>query len=185
MEIDRQRLRDDDYYYTDVCTTLYETYGRAILWYCVARLGDYFGEDVMHDVFVKVMKTLRTSPPELPIEQWLFGEARHKCLHTLRNRRRRGEIAAAFAKDILQQLHAGTFELPTEEPETRERGTQLATSLTKLRERDQILLYWRYHRGLSAAESAEALGIEKNAVYKRIERALRRLKKLMADDPTR
>jgi DNA-directed RNA polymerase specialized sigma24 family protein len=45
------------------------------------------------------------------------------------------------------------------------------------------VLHWRFHRGLSVAESAEALGLSEAAVRKRLQRALRRLKEMMDDGP--
>jgi RNA polymerase sigma-70 factor, ECF subfamily len=61
--------------------------------------------------------------------------------------------------------------------------TRLATSLTQLPELERIVLHWRFHRGLSVAESAEALGMSEAAVRKRLQRALRRLKEMMDDGP--
>jgi RNA polymerase sigma-70 factor (ECF subfamily) len=183
MVIDWQQLGDDDYY-ASVGTTLYETYQRGILRYCVARLGDSLGEDVMQEVFVTMVQTLRTLRPAPPIESWLFGVAKHKSPQALRNRTRRQDIANALVKDIWQQLHAEASTLPCEGLEAREQATHLATSLTKLHELERILLHWRFHRGLSVAESAESLGKSEAAVRKRLQRALRRLKEMMDDGPT-
>jgi DNA-directed RNA polymerase specialized sigma24 family protein len=99
MAIDWQRL-GDDYYYTDVCTMVYETCQRGILRYCVTRLGDALGAEVMQEVFVTMVHTLRTYRPGPPVEGWLFGMAKQKCQQTLRNRTRRQDIANAFGKDI-------------------------------------------------------------------------------------
>jgi|SRR5882724_109122 RNA polymerase sigma-70 factor, ECF subfamily len=183
MAIDWQRLKDDDYY-ADVCTRLYETHQRGILRYCVARLGDSFGEEVMQEVFVTMVHTLRTFRPGPPVEGWLFGMAKQKCQQALRNRTRRQGIATAFGKDIWQQVHAETSTPPGEGLEARERAARLATSLTQLHELERIVLHWRFHKGLSVAESAEALGMSEAAVRKRLQRALRRLKEMMDDGPT-
>ena len=183
MAIDWQRLADDDYY-ASVCTTLYETHQRGILRYCVTRLGDPLGEEVMQEVFVTMVHTLRRYRPGPPVESWLFGMAKHKCQQALRNRTRRQDIANAFFKDIWQQLHAEASTPPCEALEARERATHLATSLTQLHELERIVLHWRFHRGLSMAESAESLGMSEAAVRKRLQRALRRLKELMDDGPT-
>jgi RNA polymerase sigma-70 factor, ECF subfamily len=182
MAIDWQRLADDDYY-ADVCTRVYETCQRGILRYCVTRLGDAFGEEVMQEVFVTMVTTLRTYRPGPPVEGWLFGMAKQKCQQTLRNRTRRQDIATAFGKDIRQQVHAEASTPPGAEMEARERTAHLATSLTKLPELERIVLHWRFHRGLSVAESAEALGMSEAAVRKRLQRALRRLKEMMDDGP--
>ena len=184
MVIDWQRVRDDDYY-TAVCTALYETHQRGILRYCVTRLGDPLGEDVMQEVFVTMVHTFRTFRPGPPVESWLFGMAKNKCQQALRNRTRRQDIANAFGKDIWQQLHAEAPKpCPCEGLEARERATHLATSLTKLHELERIVLHWRFHRGLSVAESAESLGMSEAAVSKRLQRALRRLKEMMDDGHT-
>jgi len=182
MAIDWQRLGDDGYY-ASVCTRLYETHRRGILRYCAARLGDPIGEEVMQDVFATMVKSLRTYRPGPPVEGWLFGMAKQKCQQTLRNRTRRQDIATAFGKDIGQQLHTEPSSPPGAGLEARERATQLATCLTRLPELERIVLHWRFHKGLSVAESAEALDISEAAVRKRLQRALRRLKELMDDGP--
>jgi RNA polymerase sigma-70 factor (ECF subfamily) len=183
MAIEWQRLADDDYY-ADVCTRVYETCQRGILRYCVARLGDALGEEVMQEVFVTMVSALRTYRPGPPVEGWLFGMAKQKCQQALRNRTRRQDIATAFGKDIGQQVHAEPSGPPGAGLEAREQAARLATSLTKLPEFERIVLHWRFHRGLSVAESAEALGVSEAAVRKRLLRALRRLKEMMDDGPT-
>jgi RNA polymerase sigma-70 factor, ECF subfamily len=183
MEFDWQRLGDDDYY-ADVCTRVYETCQRGILRYCAARLGDALGAEVMQEVFVTMVTTLRTYRPGPPVESWLYGMAKHRCQQALRNRARRQDIATAFGKDIGQQLHAEPSGPPGAGLEARERVTRLATSLTRLPELERIVLHWRFHRGLSVAESAEALGVSEAAVRKRLQRALQRLREMMDDGPT-
>jgi RNA polymerase sigma factor (sigma-70 family) len=183
MVIDWQRLGDDDYY-ASVCTRVYETCQRGILRYCVARLGDALGAEVMQEVFLTMVKTLRTYRPGPPVEGWLYGMARHRCQQALRNRTRRQDIATAFGKDIGQQLHAEPSNPPGAGLEARERAARLATSLTRLPELERIVLHWRFHQGLPVAESAEALGVSEASVRKRLQRALRRLREMMDDGPT-
>ena len=183
MAIDWQRL-EDDHFYASVCTTLYETYQRGMLRYCVTRLGDAFGAEVMQEVFVTMVQTLRTYRPGPPVESWLFGMAKHVGSHGPATSKVLQDIATAFGKDIGQQLHAEPSSPPGAGLEAREQATRLATSLTQLPELERIVLHWRFHRGLSVAESAEALGLSEAAVRKRLQRALRRLKELMDYGPT-
>jgi RNA polymerase sigma-70 factor, ECF subfamily len=180
--IEWQRLGDDDYY-TKVCTRVYETCQRGILRYCAARLGDALGAEVMQEVFVTMVTTLRTYRPGPPVESWLYGMAKHRCQQALRNRTRRQDIATAFGKDIGQQVHAEPSAPPGAGLEAWERTTRMAASLTKLPDLERIVLHWRFHQGLSVAESAEALGMSEAAVRKRLQRALRRLKEMMDDGP--
>jgi RNA polymerase sigma-70 factor (ECF subfamily) len=183
MAIDWQRLGDDDYY-ADVCTRVYATCQRGILRYCATRLGDALGAEVMQDVFVTMVRSLRTYRPGPPVESWLYGMAKQKCQQTLRNRARRQDIATAFGKDIGQRLHAEPSSPPGAGLEAREQVTRLATSLARLPELERIMLHWRFHRGLSVAESAEALGLSEAVVRKRLQRTLRHLKEMMDDGPT-
>jgi RNA polymerase sigma factor (sigma-70 family) len=183
MAIDWQRLGDDDYY-ASVCTRLYETHQRGLLRYCVTRLGDALGAEVMQEVFVTMVQTLRTYRPGPPVEGWLYGMAKHRCQQALRNRMRRQDIANAFGKDIGQQLRAEPSTPPGAGLEARERAARLAASLTRLPELERIVLHWRFHQGLSVAESAEALGLSEAAVRKRLQRALRRLREMMDDGTT-
>jgi RNA polymerase sigma-70 factor (ECF subfamily) len=183
MVIEWQRLADDDYY-AAVCTRLYEAHQRGILRYCVTRLGDALGAEVMQEVFLTMVTTLRTYRPGPPVEGWLYGMAKHRCQQALRNRTRRQDIATAFGKDIGQQLHAEPSTPLGAGLEARERAVHLATSLTRLPELERIVLHWRFHRGLSVAESAEALGVSEAAARKRLQRALRRLREMMDDGPT-
>jgi RNA polymerase sigma factor (sigma-70 family) len=178
MDIEWQRLGDDDYY-AAVCTRLYEAHQRGLLRYCAARLGDAVGAEEMQEVFVTMVKTLRAYRPGPPVEGWLYGMAKHRCQQALRNRTRRQDIANAFGKAIGQQLHAEPSTPPGAGLEAREQATRLAASLTKLPDLERIVLHWRFHRGLSVTESAEALGMSEVAVRKRLQRALRRLKELM------
>ena len=183
MVIEWQRLGDDDYY-ADVCTRVYEICQGGILRYCSARLGDALGAEVMQEVFLTMVTTLRTYRPGPPVESWLYGMAKHRCQQALRNRTRRQDIATAFGKDIWQQLHAEPSGPPGVGLEARERAARLATSLTRLPELERIVLHWRFHKGLSVAESAAALGLSEAAVRKRLQRALRRLREMMDDGPT-
>jgi RNA polymerase sigma factor (sigma-70 family) len=182
MVIEWQRLGEDDYY-ADVCTRVYETCQLGLLRYCVARLGDALGAEVMQEVFLTMVKTLRTYRPGPPVESWLYGMAKHRCQQALRNRTRRQDIATAFGKDIGQQVHAEPSAPPGAGLEAWERTTRMAASLTKLPDLERIVLHWRFHQGLSVAESAEALGMSEAAVRKRLQRALRRLKEMMDDGP--
>ena len=183
MAIEWQRLADDDYY-AAVCTRLYEAHQRGIQRYCAARLGDALGAEVMQEVFVTMVTTLRTYRPGPPVEGWLYGMAKHRCQQALRNRMRRQDIATAFGKDIGQQLHAEPSTPPGAGLEAREQAARLAARLTRLPELERIVLHWRFHRRLSVVESAEALGMSEEAVRKRLQRALRHLKEMMDDGPT-
>ena len=69
-----------------------EAHYQAIVRYCVARLGALQGEDVAQEVFVAAWEGLPTCVPrpDLPLEAWLVGIARNKCLDAAWTRPGRG-----------------------------------------------------------------------------------------------
>jgi DNA-directed RNA polymerase specialized sigma24 family protein len=74
----------------------------------VARLGTLQGEDVAQEVFVAAWEGLPAfvPRPDLPLDAWLVGIARNKCLDASRTRRRRRELAMQFLADITHYAHA-------------------------------------------------------------------------------
>src|ERR1700687_3118648 len=69
-------------------TALVDGCGRAILAYCLARLGDEgIAQDGAEDVFVAIWKALPGFRRESSLRTWIFVIAHHRCAH------RRGLLA--------------------------------------------------------------------------------------------
>lgn len=63
-----------------------------------------------------------------------------------------------------------------------EQTEQLRLALTRLPELDRLVLKLKYYDGYTGREIAETMGLEYEAVKKRLQRALKKLQKLIEDE---
>ena len=162
---------------------------QAIVRYCVARLGSLQGEDVAQEVFVAAWEGLPTfvPRPELPLEAWLVGIARNKCLDAARTRRRRRDLAQQFVADITHFAHAeppapAEAAVTLERQEAQERR-RLTASLARLAPEERLCIVWRYIKGLSFEDLGDLLGVSPAAAQRRCNRTLHRLRERIHHDP--
>lgn len=144
--------------------------------YCRARLGPRpEADDVAQDVCVALLKALPSRPPDRPFPAFVCGIARHKV--------------AAARKAAARQQDEPVAELPDEvdpalDPERhalrRELGERVAKLLQVLPERQREIVVLRVVVGLSAEETAAAVGSTPGAVRVAQHRALGHLRKVVA-----
>lgn len=148
--------------------------------YCRARLGPGLvggrsADDVAQDVCVAVFKALTSHPPERPFPTFVCGIARHKV--------------AAARKAAARQWDEPMAEVPDEadgsmNPENhalrRELNERMGKLLQVLPERQREIVVLRVAVGLSAEETAEAVGSTPGAVRVAQHRALSQLRKVVA-----
>ena len=140
--------------------------------YCRARLGSGMADDVAQDVCIAVLKALPGRPPDRPFPNFVCGIARHKV--------------EAARKAAARQQDEPVAELPDEadpsmDPEREalrlELRERMAKLLRVLPERQREIVVLRVAVGLSAEETAEAVGSTPGAVRVAQHRALSRLRK--------
>ncbi|RSM43625.1 RNA polymerase sigma factor ShbA [Amycolatopsis balhimycina DSM 5908] len=150
--------------------------------YCRARLGPgqdtwCSADDVAQDVCLAVLKALPAWPPERPFPNFVCGIARHKV--------------AAARKAAARQQDEPVAELPDEidssmDPEhhalRRELGERMATLLRVLPEKQREIVVLRVVVGLSAEETAAAVGSTPGAVRVAQHRALTQLRKAVTTE---
>lgn len=95
--------------------------------------------------------------------------ARNKAIHRYRENQRQWLAILLSRKDTLQM-------------ENWEQTEQLRLALTRLPEQDRLILKLKYYDGYTGREIAEILGMEYEAVKKRLQRALKKLQKLIEDE---
>ena len=180
MEIDPQRFRSDDAYRQQCLDEILDAHAKGVVQYCVTRLGVVYGEDIAQEVFVTAMERLATFRPGEDPAPWLYGIARNKCRQWLRNRSRRTAIAEAATTEIREHAHADLPISPehqmTQQAYDRQQRAALAACLSQLKADDQLLIRWRYIKGLSVEDIAALLDIREVTARKRLERAMLRLK---------
>jgi RNA polymerase sigma-70 factor (ECF subfamily) len=153
--------------------------------------------DVVQEAYVEVVQRLDEylRDPKLPLFLWLrlvVGERllrlhRHHLGTHLRDANRevslyRGALPAATSAALAAQL-LGKHTSPTQAAVRAERLLRLQEALNALDPMDREVLSLRHFEELTAAESAQVLGIEEAAAAKRYFRALKRLKQVLAAMP--
>ena len=158
--------------------TLYARYAPRIEGYLARLLGDrHLAEDVTHEVFVSALRRLRQDRPPIAFGPWLFRIARNAAIDEARRRRRTGSGSSIDMHPID----------PIDRAPGPEAATLLHEDLRRLRsafaslgddQRDAIGL--RYGAGLTAKEIGIVIDKREAAVQKLIERAIDRLREVMA-----
>jgi RNA polymerase sigma-70 factor (ECF subfamily) len=153
--------------------------------------------DVVQDAYVDVVERLDDylRDPKLPFFLWLrlvVGERlmklhRHHLGAQMRDAGREvslyhGALPAASSAALAAQL-LGKYTSPTEAAARAERILRMQEALNALEPMDREILSLRHFEELTASEAALVLGIEESAAVKRDFRALKRLKKVLADLP--
>lgn len=140
--------------------------------YCRARLDAASADDVAQDVCVALFKALPGRPPDRPFPNFVCGIARHQVEAARRAAaRQRDEPVAELPEESDASLD------PERHALRRELGERMANLLRVLPERQREIVVLRVAVGLSAEETAEAVGSTPGAVRVAQHRALGRLRK--------
>jgi RNA polymerase sigma factor (sigma-70 family) len=145
---------------------LYRRYSPMVLRRCRRLLGDDAGaEDVMHDVFVKVLSHRDRLDSAAPASL-LWTVATRLCLNRLRTIRRSRESA-----DHQRALLHALAELP-DEAERTSAGALLARLFGQEPVSSRVIAVLHYVDGMTLEETATEVGLSLSGVRKRL-RALR------------
>ena len=144
--------------------TLFLEHGPSLYRFCRSILGQGDGaEDVVQDVFLRLLQHLQADGDRGNLRAWLFTVAANGCRDRVRRRRR--------WLPWLPELDRRTVE---PEPEARDFNAA-RSALRELAPRDRLLLSLRA-QGLSYAEIASAAGIRPASVGRLLARAVDRWK---------
>lgn len=150
---------------------LIKKYQPAVLRVCVSMLGSREVEDLVQDVFIKILKKIRGFEGRSALFTWIYGIAVNHCRDELRRRKRRCWFS-------LQALPAETVEqIPLEEAsaseqmESAELRHYLRVAMNQLEPRYRELVVLRDLEGLSYEEVAQASGIDEKLVKSRLYQA--------------
>ena len=165
--VDGIRRRSDDAF-TDVYTLT--SGGLASFAYSMLR-DRRLAEDAVQQAFLELVRSAHTIKGDgRSLRAWLFKSVRFTCLDEIRRRSRRPESLMAEAPD--SAVVADELELSEIDP-------VLERALAELTERQRTLIALRHVVGLSGAEVASVMEMTRPAAYAAIERAERRLRKLI------
>ena len=129
-------------------------------------------EDIFQNVVLKALKHEIQFPAEGALLSWAFISARREGIDWLRRHRR--ELTGLDA-EILELLEQDWLSEPAQHGEMRMEALRMC--LKTLPAKSSQLLHLRYFEGRKCGEVAETLGMGLDAVYKRMSRVHKGLRK--------
>jgi RNA polymerase sigma-70 factor (ECF subfamily) len=166
--------------------TLYRRYGDRVFRFGLRLCGhEEDARDVLQDTFLNVFRYLPSFRGEASLQAWIFRIASSACL----KRRRRGKY---LSKDHVSLSEAGAERQSPPEPASpapgplteamrAELARRVDESVERLPRPERAVLVLRDLEGLSADETARALGLSVPAVKSRLHRARRKLRRALED----
>lgn len=152
---------------------LMDAYGDAVFRMCFLYLKDYhLAEDAAQETFIKTMHSYDSFRDEAAEKTWITKIAINCCKNIMRSnwfRLSRNELkedAAAQGRDILEQL---------------DEYNSMTGAIMKLNSGDRQMILLYYYQELSMKEIAKIIGKSENTVIQRVNRARRRLRKILTE----
>jgi RNA polymerase sigma-70 factor (ECF subfamily) len=137
--------------------------------FIVSQLPNRFdADDVFQQTNLVLLKKRATYDASQPFLGWAFGIARNEVRNFLRKSRREKTILSEAVLDLLAQTHALHADF------LHDQLDRLQECLGRLDESLRAIVSEMYS-GVSANNIARSLGISRDAVYKRLERARKSL----------
>lgn len=154
---------------------LYARYERPLFGFITRQLGDPSeAEDVLHEVFLSVLRDKASARAARSFKAWVFQVARHLCLNRARARGR-----AASASEVASRVDAVGAVAPDEVLQHRQTSEALRRAVGGLPPALSELYRLRAS-GLSYEELAEVLGVPLGTVKSRMHELVKRLQQEMA-----
>jgi RNA polymerase sigma-70 factor (ECF subfamily) len=152
---------------------LYDRYAplvRAVCYDTTGNIAD--AQDLAQDVFMRAYEKLEHLRNSESFGKWIIGIARLRCKEWQRHKlRRRG------MKPDLKNV--GSI---IDDPSNDGQIERLREMITTLPERERLALHTFYLQGSSAEAARRIMGLSRSGFYRILERARKRLKKLMSGE---
>jgi RNA polymerase sigma-70 factor (ECF subfamily) len=150
--------------------TLFERYHVGLFRYLLSLTRNRsLSEDLVQEVFFRVLKYARSYDPSLSFPVWLYGMARNACFDALH--KGRAEMTGSEMEDL-----RSSAPMPEEEIARKQDVTFLQEALQRLpEEKREVLILSRFHN-LRYEEIARILKCEIGTVKVRVYRALKELR---------
>ncbi len=160
---------------------LYEESYADVRAYCLRRLPTEEANDAAAEIFIIAWRKLDKGPDGKAAGLWLFAVGRNVVAHQHRSRSQ-----AKRLRSRLEQRAEPLTDLET--PETvvvrRSQDDAVLAALSRLKPDDRELLRLKIWEELSHAEIGEVFGIKTHTVDMRVQRAGKKLARLLKNTPT-
>ena len=150
---------------------LFERYHVPLFDFLTRMTGDRaVAEDLVQDIFMRILKYRSTFRDTGSFETWLFSIARNARADYFRKRR----LSEPLAEEALERPETGPG--PATQLEAGRQQARLRRALMLLREDKRELLVLARYQDMKYEQIAEVLGIDVGAVKVRVHRAMRELR---------
>jgi RNA polymerase sigma-70 factor (ECF subfamily) len=141
-------------------------------------------EELLQDVFLKVVKASRRYEPSAKFTTWLYQIARNGCIDHFRKMKHRKTTSLAQPIDseeemVLESTIAGTNPSPEKAAQISEVALVLKEAIAALPEDQREVFLMREDLNLSFAEISELIGCPVNTAKSRMRYALEHLRKTL------
>ena len=157
---------------------LFERYHVRIFDFICRLTGDRLAaEDLVQDIFVRILKYRSTYRDGGSFETWLFRIARNARADYFRTRK----ANAPLEDEAFERPDEGAG--PARQFEAERERTRLRRALMQLRDDKRELIVLARFQGMKHERIAELLGVEVGAVKVRVHRALKELRDIFVQLP--
>ncbi len=158
----------------DALEQLTEQYGQVLTRAAYAYLHDAdTAQDVVQDTLIAAWDGASRTRPETSLRPWLFGILFNLCRKHRRSASRRLRRERASSRQMAD-VRRGTKD--------RQQYDAMYQAIQRLDDKHLAVVVLRYERGLSVAETAEALQLPEGTVKSRTFAALERIRSYIRQD---
>jgi RNA polymerase sigma-70 factor (ECF subfamily) len=156
-------------------------YRASLLRYCRRLLSEQRAEDVVQQAFVKAYCALGRFRDGSAFKPWLLSIVANETRNTVRTAARQRTLAGREAAFVEAEPLIPESADPAVATLETERRAALLSALEKLGEEHRLVVTYRYLLEMDESETAQALGWPRGTVKSRLNRALRKLGRLLPD----
>lgn len=150
---------------------LIKRYQPAVLRVCVSLIGSRDVEDLVQDIFIKILRRLNTFEGRSSLFTWIYEITVNQCRDELRRRKRRRWFSLQALPEETVERVAVEEESVSAQIEANELRDNLRLELNKLEPKYRELVVLRDLEGLGYDEIAKIRGIDEKLVKSRLYQA--------------
>ncbi len=155
---------------------LYQRFAPGLLGYLSRVLGERSdAEDVLHEVFLRIFAGQGHYEGQGRFRAWLYTVATHLALDRLKQRKRRGELAAVVAEALAARHRID----PVEELARQEIVALIDSALTDLPPSYAMAFHLRVSEGFSYREMAVICDEPEGTLRSRVHHSLKRIRQAL------
>ena len=171
----------------DAFTWLLHDYGPRLYGYFVRMTGSTAeAEDLLQEIFLKLLQRIKSYRHEGRFEPWLFRIAANMLRDRGRKRQRHSRALARGAEpgNLLHTAADSTDERadPGRNLEVAEDIDLMQKALGELPELDREIILLRFYSGISFKDIADQFQIPMGTAIAKVHRGLKKLKRIMAEN---